>query len=575
MRYLILLMLSFRLASSSVATQESDDQHAFDGVPILTLQTLPAIELTSADEVPGTVHDTFRFTLAGESKIVFLRGDDRNEVLVVIDTNGNLLGEIALPDLTCGVGPFPPMTYSYWQDLIWLGDDRVLLWASPFGELRKEWPWFFPPTPTLWLARLRDGIVIPLGYAPADPMRGVASTRDGGFVIGTNNEGHGQLLSYDARCRLRWSLKAAHRLANLDDLCVTSNGLIAVLDAAGEPGVQFVYPEGRVGPYVKLARRWKLVGKPGWILASSDGGLYVWHWFEEQAIVRCGPNVNLRGRMSPRHPDGQPIEGTWRASPSGRLWCTDGYAFFLVGDNGEIDQIVGEARDCKNLRRANLVRIGPDDRIYAVSARDKSLHVFDDSGGSVRVVRSDAPDDPELPYFKSLSHEFAGEESWPQPRSGHRWLRVDGEIRIVDLAGQTLRRFTAESVGTSTEGYLYLENVTPDGGVCLGLRTSSDVAVILLDADGSIATQWVLPDGLRPMSISSDGRRCAVAFVDQVVVFDRVGEPAFRMRVEPAYSGMCGLMPDTTWKVHLARDGTELWLRRGVAATRIERYRMP
>jgi len=560
------LLTASCIALPLLASASWQDADALESIPVVRLERLPPIDLCAQDPEPGAVREAYRFTLVGEDRIAFVRGDD----LVLISTEGALLQEIPLPDLEQRSGTDRPAR-AWWQSVTWLGADRVLLVAAGYDGSRRDGTWL--PVRSMWAVDLGRGETELLGDAPDDLVRHVVATLDGAFVLGTTNERELQLHAYDRSGRPKWSLGAVRRLGNIGDVCATSDGRIALLDSDGSHGVQFVHADGRIGPFAKLERGSETVGRLQWILPALDGGLYVGVYDRALTIVRTDGFGRPVARIVPRFDDGQPIDAIWHASEKGRLWFQDGYSFGLLAADGRVERVIGEQREARFLRSAAWVGIGSDDRIFAVARRDGSTHVFDASGRHVDTIAHVDPPPPDVPRFVQGVTASFDEVSWPQAAIGGSWTGSFGSVCLTDRSGRVVREITPEAVGA----WQFLDlSTAADGSACVRAASPLGRSLVILAPDGHVERTWFATQSFWPSGASHDGTSIAVALFEYVVIFDESFAPRFRVPIGKAHVPFCSEgEPDVTWRVHLARGGSELWVRRGPGATLIERYRMP
>jgi len=241
-------------------------------------------------------------------------------------------------------------------------------------------------------------------------------------------------------------------------------------------------------------------------------------------------------------------------------------------DLGELWPIELDERD-RSLGRASWVAIGPDDRIFAVSESDRSMHAFDETGRLQKVVPYGEPPEDSFPRLTWRGGWWLEEQSWLQPGTDRRWSLSPWSLCLSESDGRVVRGFDADF---DELRQLLALDVAADGSACVVAASRAGRAIMLCAPDGELRSTWYAPPQLHYTGASSDGSTLAIVLQDYVVVFDDRFAPRFRAPIGRARWPACPSgEPDLTWRVHLARGGTEVWVRRGPAATRIDRYRMP
>jgi hypothetical protein len=381
--------------------------------------------------------------------------------------------------------------------------------------------------------------------------------------------------------RLVWTLTPAERLANVDAVCSTTNGLIAILDRRGEVGIQFVYPEGRVGPYIHLKEKWgRNAIWPLDIHPAENGGLWVVEGAEGGTrLTRTDAGCGILEERTPRYRNGARLTGDVAVDPSGQPWMCDDTAFVRVGPDGWVDRVVGESREKAPLRDASMVRLGPDGRIYAASERDHSVHVFDDSGSELRVERPTAyAEDGETPRGMG-ELEWVEKRWYPIGETKLRWEVEDHLVRLVDPVFGEIRVYR-DSEWPETETSFEGAGTSPEGRLAVTVfrRTNDEhslLHVVILDPNQEQTRKQKLPGSIPWLSsIAFDGKRIAIANDVFIEAFDCDSRSLLRVSL-PGGGFRCGNAPDTDPRLAFAHGGSELWLWEGAIGTKISRYAMP
>jgi hypothetical protein len=552
------LCLTLGFTGSATAQEESPKAQP-PGLEQLRL--LGEIELSASPGAHPAIRDVETFAVDSSGRFVLLR-PIRPPTLVVLDgDSGQVVSEIVVP--IAGMG-----------SRLFLQDAEHVLVS------RGNWiqdPILFSSV-NLITKEVRD-------------VRTIALRADDETWRGATWLGPDRLVSWAPRLigcwtddgRLAWSLKQSDRLANVDAICTTSNGRLAILDRNGEVGVQFIYPEGRIGPYIHLKEAWGREGIVALdILPATDGGLWIVHWADDGSrLARTDANCRLLQEWTPRYPNGARVQGSPAVSPRGEVWIVDSAAFVRLDRDGVVDRVVGETRENAPLREASMVRVGPDGRIYAADERDHAVHVFDDEGRELRVVRPTTyAEDGRTP--RTLGEVEWVEKRWyPVGTTGKRWEVEDHIVRLVDPSVGELRAYR-DVEWPESEVRFEAETVAPSGALAVALFRGTEVDryllhVALLDPDKEEVGKIQLPGKIRWLSsMAFDGKRIAIANSEMLELFDESLNSILRLNFpRSSGAGVCGNAPDTSARVDFARGSSELWLRNGDFGTTIKRYALP
>ena len=506
---------------------------------------------------PTGIWRSSQFTIDPRGRFVIL--EHSNSVLVFDGENGTDPWRIELPESVHGRAPALD------------GRGRVIAKSDRWFPPDSGSPSFVVDLSKKEVATFRTSTPM----LPGEQWMGAAGP-DRDLLVSWNPE---SLRAWTETGALQWTLTPADRLAHVDAVCATTNGLIAVLDARGEQGIQLVYPEGRVGPYVHLEEAWgRETETLTNILPAEDGGIWVVEVSEHGVRLT---RIDLDGRVleerTPRYRTGARLPGGVAVDRSGQPWMVDEVAFVRVGPEGWIDRVVGEPRDNASLREATKVRVGPDGRIYAVSTRDRSVHVFDDTGRKLRVAR------PTGYGEDGVTPQGLGELEWvekgwfPVGETGKRWEVELDRVRLVDPARGEILAYREKDW---PENEIQFEGgcTTPGGTLAVAVFRKPELGhallhVVLLDPDASEPRKIRLPEKVEWLSsMAFDGKRIVIANDDMLEVFDEGLRSIAKVKFPPTWR--CGFGPDTFPRVDFARGGTEIWFREGPSRI-ITRYALP
>lgn len=545
--------------SSSTAAQDADPNFRPPGLE--QLRRLGEIELSANREAPPTIRNIGSFAIDSEGRFVFLRWGDPDALVVLDGTSGEVVSEIAVPDVDVDA------------HIAVRGADRVFLTRED-SSLRTDSIGF--TSVNLITQEITDVSTGP-GPARDGPWVDMTWLSPERLITSTST----LLRCWTASGHLVWSLMQPDPLANVDAICTTTNGRIAVLDARGEVGVQFIYPEGWIGPYIHLKEAWGRESiYPRHVLPAADGGLWIVDCGDEDfRLVRTDAHCRPLEEWKPRYPNGGRIFGEVGVGPTGDLWMLDDRAFVRVGPGGVIDRVVGENREKAPFRLASMVRVGTDGRIYAAEDRDHSVRVFDDAGREIRVLRPSAYEKDGITPRGLGDLEWVEKRWFPVGATSLHWEVDEDVVKLVDPVRGEMRSYRdAEWPDTETE--FGCAATSPDGRLAgtLFRRTKTDyylLHVFILDPSHEEAERIVLPGKIPHLSsIAFDGKRLALANYEGLEIFDSTARSLLRVS-KVDYGRTCGMAPDMNWRVDFARGGSEIWLREGDFGTKITRYAMP
>ena len=422
------------------------------------LRLLGEIELNAHRLAPTLIRGVVTFTIDAQGRIAFLRMDEPYTLVVLEGTTGTVLAEIAVTHA------------DYGSSLAFAGSDHVLVSRGTYDE----GPVLFSSVNLI----TKEVAQVSTEAVDLDSEDWKGATWLGDRLV---SWAPNLLRCWTTDGKIAWTLTPTDRLANVDAVCATANGRLAILDRQGETGVQFVFPEGRVGPYFHLKAAWNDEAvSPSDVHPAEDGGLWVVDWSEDgKRFVRVDSDCRPVQELSPRYANGARLYGDAAVAPTGDVWVQDDTAFVRLGGDGVVDHVVGETRESASLRRASMVRVGADGLIYATSERDHSAHVFDGEGKAVRVVRSTAFAEDGRTAIGLGDLEWIEKRWYPVGTTGKRWEVEDHVVRLVDPIAGELRAYR-ELEWPEAEASFEGATATASGTLAVTLFRSPEVDHYLL-----------------------------------------------------------------------------------------------
>lgn len=566
-------LLAFALPAvfpPAARAQSAEERAPITGFPEIVLRDLPPIDLRAADGPPPPIRNLCNFCFLDEHRLAVLSWDQR---LLVVTDRGEIQRELHLPQLELPLGPLR-VRLGQFSKFARTGPERVILapeaaWNE--GALRARG--------LLEIDFAQGTMRIPALVPDSEYGVSLAGSPAGEFALLVRpNSETTELLVFDPDGSLSWSRKK--RVCAASSLCFTSSGQVALLDAEAAAVQRFRW-RGWWSTYTPI--RFPAGGPfQPYAIDSAPGGDLAFLCMTPEfaggaAIVRTDDDLEALRLLEPRHSEGTPIQRAVHASPAGRLWACDHDSISRLGPDGLAELTLGIAPEEHKLGEARAVQIDRADHIFAIARRDGAVHEFDASGKRVRVtpmtgqLRRERSRDGLPPGFEDVFawrlHASFGERTWTR-----EWNEGAERLRLLDRAGSVL-------VERALQHEDELAGPAPDGSL-VWLRAGSDerpFAATRLDLEGAELAHWDLPQLSGYLeSADFDGRCLVIALPDRIVAWHADGRPWFNAAIPYSCSHMgCGMSSSSCWRVHLARDGRELWLRRGTEATTIERYALP
>ncbi len=312
-------------------------------VPLLSLRPAGRVVLKSPSSGPEPeVRDVSDFVFDDRGRIAFLRwSNSQTLALVVIDQEGKVIHTVPLDSGHAE-------NRAGWSGLTCVGADRYLIIRADLKDPNRM-----------------EGAMVDVATGKAAPIPGftttvlsvVAGFPDGGFVVkgglvyfqGGATGDYG-LRAFDSRGKRLWSLpgngdaNAAAALFSPDDLTVTSDGMVALIDASHKT-VQFFDRAGKHHHTVDLKKAWgREPAYPSGISADCDGGVVIQDFQGDPPIVRMKADGTVRAQVRPRLKDGRTFQlSDAQVAPDGVLWVSDGHALFRLVESGTAHRVLGEA----------------------------------------------------------------------------------------------------------------------------------------------------------------------------------------------------------------------------------------
>jgi sugar lactone lactonase YvrE len=335
------------------------------------------------------------------------------------------------------------------------------------------------------------------------------------------------------------------------------------------------------------------------LAADPDGGFVLHDFNGTPSIYRINAEDKVTAQFSPRYADGRSFRliGGVQVAPDGTMWTSDRHALLRLDEDGVVDRILGASPDDDRLERIRTLAVAPDGTIYALNDRTAAIHVFDQTGKALSIMKPDPKDwstDSGLGditidgdgnvYSKTGGRpglrtnrgylEFAGDgtrlgftglafdeiaETWLfAPGSKRRWVIGYKAVFLVDANGALIRTIRKRPDGTWLTNMMGAA-VGPDGS--LVLRNSSGrfefdrrTVLSLYGPGGEPVRSIPLVNPTWNAEVAFDGTTIATISGGTVYLYDVAGGPVKKFDLpfvdaEKSY-----------WVPFFSPDGTELWL---------------
>jgi sugar lactone lactonase YvrE len=428
-------------------------------IPSRRLRLLGSITLRSPADTPQAIRGVRDFAFDGLGRIALLREEARGPTtFMLVSQQGRVLRQVRLA--------FIPIRKEWaWSGFTWVGRDRFVVTRSK-GDVDGG--------SAAWWVDFETGSVKPIARYQGPPVERIAGFPDGGFVVlGTTQHRSSMetsLHGYDAGGRERWkrvedlNSKAPEALFSPEDMAATTEGKVAVVDVLRHT-VQVFDRRGRYERTIPLETAWKRKPNyPSKIVADEGGGFAVEDFQGCPPVVRMRADGAVRRGLRPRFGDGRTFSLLQLAvAPDGRMWTCDGYSLLRLDASGRVDRVLGSAPSPDRLGEIRAVRVDGSGRIYALSQRTGSVHLFDPRGRHLRVYRPG----------RAKSDAIFGGTQLAVTRNGHVYLEGDasGGYLHFDPSGQPLGLFRV--TGDPTGEWYF-----GDGGSPLWVVDRSEIRLV-------------------------------------------------------------------------------------------------
>jgi hypothetical protein len=563
-------------------------------LPRISLDYLGAIELRGSAPKSKSSFDEYDlrgFTIDKRGRFVFIQHGVRKEGgLVRIDKQGAVVGRVPLPALKG--------EHEHWSGHASLGDDRFAVTKSQYGDEKRS---------KAWIADFASGKLAPLPDFECPSVDAMLGLPNGGFaVLATHHSKYTmekELRAYDAKGRLQWKVgegqpNEPETLFSPEDICLTPDGLIAVIEVIGHK-IKFYNQSGHFVRLIDLTQAWGREPRyPCEIEAMPSGELLVGDAVASGGVfVRMASSGKIRSEFSLRFPNGRQLTSSIRPGPDGRMWTSQNRAILEVNYKGVVEHIVGEPPTAERLDGIAAATADRHGRLYALDEHTYCVHVFSLEGKPLFLCK---PDPREIPAgrvgFPNLTVSDAGEilvsrdgnssdntsggylrfsaegrrqgvvrlnldsitEEWHfQPGTGRRWVRCYKEIALVDARDRVTKTIKRRPNGDWLDGPDALA-VAPDGSMvvfdCGFLASAPNPSLNVYSADGEPVRTFPTPAVLgRHMKIAFNGEWiAATGYNGPLALVDRTGKSLLDFGVGKR------LTPNQDRFLFFSSDGKEL-----------------
>ncbi len=539
----------------------------------ISLNYLGTVELRaggSKSEWPFSEYDLRGFTITDQGRFALIRtAANETRDLVLIDQQGAMVRCVPLPALKS--------EQEHWSGHAWLGGDRFIVAKSQYGVGGKS---------QAWIVDFASGELTPLPNFECPSVEAIIGLPNAAFaVLATHRYKYTmvrELRAYDAKGRLQWKVgegqpEDREALFSPQDICLTADGLIAVVETIGEK-VKFYDQSGQFIRLIDLAQAWGRAPRyPAGIEAMPDGGLIVADAvFSNGLFVRMAPNGEIQSQFSLRFPDGRRLVSSLVVGPDGRMWTAHGRALLEIDEKGVVKHVVGRAPTAERLDRIAAVAMDRQGRLYILDEHTYCVHVFSPEGEPVLVCKPDPRDVPAGAVgFPNITISDAGEifvsrpnessspdgggyihfsaegrrlgvarlgldsitEQWHfQPGSGRKWVRCYEKVVLVDTRNRVIKTIERRPNGHWLEHPDALA-VAPDGSIVVFdapfFGSDSKPSFCVYSADGEPVRTFPAPVMLDSVAEIAYGDKliAAIGYEGPLVLFDTLGKPLLEFEV--------------------------------------------
>jgi hypothetical protein len=468
---------------------------------------------------------------------------------------------------------------------VWLNGDRWIVAQTEYGEDRASVSraWFLDIT-TKELQAIAD--------FSAGSIERICRTPDGGFIVLGRLHGNytirDQVARYDKEGKVSSSTTEPGygQGESIQDIAVLSDGSVAMLTGVADDGAIEVMRPGQSEPQVwQVAAVLGDAKAPGMgyyadIRADKDGGLVLYDSAHENLLHRVNREGVCWQSFHARGPKGEPFRlyDPFAVDPDGRVWVSDGSRLYRLGEDGKADTALGGAPE-GSMSEPAAVTLDKRGWIYALEKGTAYVHVFDELGKPMKVLKPEPGDTPTQSALAWITVEEDGGVTYQMNYDGNIVLfGPDGERIGVERPKEpwdpeVLGRWEAVHGGGWEANGGSLRRVAPDGtpGRQIDHRPDGAWIVKVLDAQAAPdGTLVVLCSRPTPQSWSSERQAW-------LCVYGAEGEGLGTLPIEVSPSG-AGLRVDTgraivcdpggltSFAVPLTAKGTRFDLSGGVRA---------
>lgn len=221
----------------------------------------------------------------------------------------------------------------------------------------------------------------------------------------------------------------------IKDLEVLTDGTLALLvGIANEPTVRLYRPGHELAETADLKQAVVGARMPYFasIRADSDGGFLVYDSANDNLLHRFDAKGSLRSSTFVSDEQGSRfrINDNYGVDPDGRLWASDKHRLFRLGEGGRAELTFGGPAE-GTMATPCAVTMDARGWIYALETGTSFVHVFDEAGKPIRVMRP-------KPWQTST------QDSLP-------WIRVDDKGRVRASMGMFSGVMVFDADGTPGE----------------------------------------------------------------------------------------------------------------------------
>ncbi len=425
---------------------------------------------------------------------------DGSSRFTLVSREGATIADFALP--------LTPSKHAPLATATWLSGDTWLIARTEYVDNTGKGVAFFLDVPTKNLT--------PVANLKCGSIDQVCRTADGGFIVLASLFGdytiRDQLMRFDPKGEVISTKTGAGygHGDNYKDVAVLTDGTIATLEMV--PNVIKLWRPNAADPEVWQVED-KLAGTEAGdqryvasIRADRDGGMVLYDSANNNLLHRLDRTGKPWQSIHARGPKDEPFRlyDPFAVDPDGRVWVSDGNRLFRCSDSGQADIALG-GPPAGTMNNPVALTLDAKGRIYAVEDGTAWVHVFDESGKPLQVMKPEpgtmptqdalswivVEDDGSVRYrmtwegpiitFDSDGRQVSVEkpkDSWevaeiPWRKIGQGWEENGSEIRRLDAEGKVLTSLrhrpdgawlvTVGSAAAASDGSLAVVCKRPEG----------------------------------------------------------------------------------------------------------------